>query len=95
MIGNDAYGFRFAISGDPDLNRTAIGNDRTRSEIAKGLVIPTVHMDRMSGASTVPYTFVMDRGITWKAASTSLSEKQKDESGSTANGFYESKREWQ
>ncbi|GJT12608.1 betaine aldehyde dehydrogenase [Tanacetum coccineum] len=39
-IGNDAYGFRFAILGDPDRNCTAIGNDRTKSEIAKGLAIP-------------------------------------------------------
>ncbi|GKD60857.1 hypothetical protein Tco_1298366, partial [Tanacetum coccineum] len=39
-IGNNTYGFRFAIPGDPDRNRTAIGNDRTRSEIAKGLAIP-------------------------------------------------------
>nr|GEX46630.1 protein FORGETTER 1 isoform X2 [Tanacetum cinerariifolium] len=54
----------------------------------------TVHTDRMSGASTVLYTFVMDRGITWEAASTLLSEKQKDVSGSSANGFYESRREW-
>ncbi|GKB52571.1 hypothetical protein Tco_0903324, partial [Tanacetum coccineum] len=38
-IGNDAYGFRFAIPGDPDRNRTAIRNDRTRLEIAKGLPI--------------------------------------------------------
>lgn len=54
----------------------------------------TVHTDHMSGASTVLFTFVMDRGITWEAASVLLSEKQKDVSGSSANGFYESKREW-
>ncbi|XP_024977453.1 protein FORGETTER 1 isoform X5 [Cynara cardunculus var. scolymus] len=54
----------------------------------------TVHSDHMSGASTVLFTFVMDRGITWEAASALLSEKQRDVSGSSANGFYESKREW-
>lgn len=54
----------------------------------------TVRTDHMSGASTVLFTFVMDRGITWEAASALLSEKQKDVSGSSANGFYESKREW-
>ncbi|KAJ0858906.1 putative protein strawberry notch [Helianthus annuus] len=48
----------------------------------------------MSGSSTVLYTFVMDRGITWEAASALLNEKQKDVSGSSASGFYESKREW-
>ncbi|KAK9077668.1 hypothetical protein SSX86_006005 [Deinandra increscens subsp. villosa] len=45
----------------------------------------TVHTDHMSGASTVLFTFIMDRGITWE---------QKDVSGSSFNGFYESKREW-
>lgn len=54
----------------------------------------TVHTDNMSGASTVLFSFVLDRGITWEAASALLSEKQKDVSGSSANGFYESKREW-
>ncbi|KAL7592215.1 hypothetical protein Lser_V15G33893 [Lactuca serriola] len=54
----------------------------------------TVHTDHMSGASTVLFTFVMDRGITWEAACALLSEKQKDVSGSSAIGFYESKREW-
>nr|XP_043628033.1 protein FORGETTER 1 isoform X2 [Erigeron canadensis] len=54
----------------------------------------TVHTDHMSGASTVLFTFVMDRGITWEAASALLGEKQKDVTGSSANGFYESKREW-
>ncbi|XP_071730329.1 protein FORGETTER 1 isoform X1 [Rutidosis leptorrhynchoides] len=54
----------------------------------------TVHIDQMSGASTVLFTFVLDRGITWEVASALLSEKQKDMSGSSANGFYESKREW-
>ncbi|KAJ0477455.1 putative protein strawberry notch [Helianthus annuus] len=53
-----------------------------------------VHTDHMSGSSTVLYTFVMDRGITWEAASALLNEKQKDVSGSSASGFYESKREW-
>ncbi|KAL8195817.1 hypothetical protein R6Q57_025570 [Mikania cordata] len=53
----------------------------------------TVHTDHMSGASTVLFTFIMDRGITWEAASSLLNEKQKDAS-SSYNGFYESKREW-
>ncbi|KAK3042673.1 hypothetical protein RJ639_000925 [Escallonia herrerae] len=54
----------------------------------------TVHIDHMSGASTVLFTFTMDRGITWEAASALLDEKQKDGFGSSSNGFYESKREW-
>ncbi|GFZ05824.1 RING/FYVE/PHD zinc finger superfamily protein [Actinidia rufa] len=54
----------------------------------------TVHVDHMSGASTVLFTFTMDRGITWESASALLEEKQKDGLGSPNDGFYESKREW-
>ncbi|KAH9676922.1 protein FORGETTER 1 [Citrus sinensis] len=54
----------------------------------------TVHVDNMSGASTMLFTFTLDRGITWESASTKLDEKQKDGLGSPNDGFYESKREW-
>ncbi|KAF5728143.1 protein strawberry notch 1 [Tripterygium wilfordii] len=54
----------------------------------------TVHVDQMSGASTVLFTFTLDRGITWESASTMLKEKQEDGLGSANDGFYESKREW-
>ncbi|KAE9592810.1 putative chromatin regulator PHD family [Lupinus albus] len=54
----------------------------------------TVHVDQMTGASTVLFTFILDRGITWELASTMLNEKQKDGLGSSNDGFYESKREW-
>ncbi|OIV89831.1 hypothetical protein TanjilG_29766 [Lupinus angustifolius] len=54
----------------------------------------TVHVDQMTGASTVLFTFILDRGITWESASTMLNEKQKDGLGSSNDGFYESKREW-
>ncbi|KAI5574605.1 hypothetical protein BDE02_10G155400 [Populus trichocarpa] len=54
----------------------------------------TVHIDQMSGASTVLFTFTLDRGITWESASTMLEEKQKDGLSSLNDGFYESKREW-
>lgn len=54
----------------------------------------TVHVDNMSGASTVLFTFTLDRGMTWEAASSLLEEKQKDATGSSNNGFYESRREW-
>ncbi|XP_006422306.2 protein FORGETTER 1 [Citrus sinensis] len=54
----------------------------------------TVHVDNMSGASTMLFTFTLDRGITWESASTKLDEKQKDGLGSANDGFYESKREW-
>ncbi|GKC37660.1 hypothetical protein Tco_1050044 [Tanacetum coccineum] len=37
---------RFAIHGDPDHYRTAIGNTRTRSKIAKGLAIPVTMIRR-------------------------------------------------
>ncbi|KAK4786922.1 hypothetical protein SAY86_010755 [Trapa natans] len=54
----------------------------------------TVHVDQMSGASTVLFTFILDRGITWESASSLLEERQKDGIGSSSDGFYESKREW-
>ncbi|XP_076928744.1 protein FORGETTER 1-like [Bidens hawaiensis] len=54
----------------------------------------TVYTDHMSGASTVLYTFIVGRGITWEAASALLNEKQEGGPGSFANGFYESQREW-
>ncbi|KAI8553226.1 hypothetical protein RHMOL_Rhmol06G0327600 [Rhododendron molle] len=54
----------------------------------------TVHVDHMSGASTVLFTFTLDRGITWESASVLLEEKQKDGLGSPNDGFFESKREW-
>ncbi|XP_028799657.1 protein FORGETTER 1 isoform X2 [Neltuma alba] len=54
----------------------------------------TVHVDNLTGASTVLFTFILDRGVTWETASTMLNEKQKDGLGSVNDGFYESKREW-
>ncbi|KAL8461796.1 hypothetical protein ACS0TY_033048 [Phlomoides rotata] len=53
-----------------------------------------VHVDSLSGASTVLFTFTMNRGMAWESASSLLEEKQKDDSGSSNNGFYESRREW-
>lgn len=53
----------------------------------------TVHVDHMSGASTVLFTFTLDRGVTWEFVSSLLEEKQKGD-GSVNDGFYESKREW-
>jgi hypothetical protein len=29
-------------------------------------ILQTVHIDQMSGASTVLFTFTLDRGITWE-----------------------------
>ncbi|GKE06165.1 hypothetical protein Tco_1398183, partial [Tanacetum coccineum] len=40
MMGTTMGTIRFAIHGDPDRYRTAIGIARTRSKIAKGLAIP-------------------------------------------------------
>ncbi|KAH9617593.1 hypothetical protein KSS87_008529 [Heliosperma pusillum] len=54
----------------------------------------TVHVDYMSGAPTVLFTYTLDRGITWEFASNLLNEKQKGNLGSANDGFYESKREW-
>lgn len=54
----------------------------------------TVHVDPMSGACTMLFTFILDRGITWESATTLLDDRQKDGLGSASDGFYESKREW-
>ncbi|XP_056849732.1 protein FORGETTER 1 [Raphanus sativus] len=54
----------------------------------------TVHVDQMSGASTMLFTFTLDRGITWESASSMLEGKRRDGLGSASDGFYESKREW-
>ncbi|KAM7250787.1 hypothetical protein ACFE04_022670 [Oxalis oulophora] len=54
----------------------------------------TVHVDHMSGASTMLFTFTLDRGITWESARSMLEEKQQDGLSSANDGFYESKREW-
>ncbi|GAB2276382.1 udp-glycosyltransferase [Dionaea muscipula] len=54
----------------------------------------TVYVDHVSGASTVLFTFTLDRGITWEFASTLLDEKRKGGIASANDGFYESKRTW-
>ncbi|CAA6668669.1 unnamed protein product [Spirodela intermedia] len=54
----------------------------------------TVHVDQMTGAPTMLFTFTVDRGMTWEFAKSLLDERQKDEAGSANNGFYESRREW-
>ncbi|KAF0899526.1 hypothetical protein E2562_020008 [Oryza meyeriana var. granulata] len=54
----------------------------------------TVHVDSLSGASTVLFTFTIDRGVTWESANAILEQRQKDGAGSSDGGFYESRREW-
>ncbi|KAL6659053.1 hypothetical protein ACP70R_003093 [Stipagrostis hirtigluma subsp. patula] len=54
----------------------------------------TVHVDSLSGASTVLFTFTIDRGVTWELANIIFEERLKDEAGSSSDGFYESRREW-
>ncbi|KAF3325766.1 protein strawberry notch 1 [Carex littledalei] len=54
----------------------------------------TVYEDNLSGASTVLFTFIVDRGITWEAAQEILETKKNSQTGSSNDGFYESKREW-
>jgi hypothetical protein len=54
----------------------------------------TVHVDQMSGASTMLFTFTLDRGVTWESASSMLEGKRRDGLGSANDGFFESKREW-
>ncbi|XP_045825422.1 protein FORGETTER 1-like isoform X3 [Trifolium pratense] len=53
-----------------------------------------VYVDQMNGASTVLYTFILDRGVSWELENTMLNEKQKARFGSYGDGFYKSKREW-
>ncbi|XP_066343791.1 protein FORGETTER 1-like isoform X1 [Miscanthus floridulus] len=54
----------------------------------------TVHTDSLSGASTVLFTFTIDRGVTWELAKAKLEEREKDGAGTSNDGFYESRREW-
>ncbi|KAM3213142.1 hypothetical protein ACQJBY_065881 [Aegilops geniculata] len=54
----------------------------------------TVHVDSLSGASTVLFTLTIDRGVTWESAKAMLEERQKDGACSSNDGFYESRREW-
>lgn len=83
-----------------------IKNARTEGNLDSGIVDikaniielqgkpKTVHVDHMSGAPTVLFTFTLDRGVTWEFASSLLNEKQKGGLGSPNDGFYESRREW-
>ncbi|KAL8134766.1 hypothetical protein AgCh_009688 [Apium graveolens] len=68
--------------------------DMKGNAIALKGVPKKVHIDHLSGASTFLFTLTIDRGFTWKAASTLLDEKRKDVSANCSTGFYESKREW-
>ncbi|GAU25309.1 hypothetical protein TSUD_274160 [Trifolium subterraneum] len=54
----------------------------------------TVYVDQTRGASTVLFTFILDRGVSWELANTKLNEKQKAEFVSSGDGFYKSKRHW-
>ncbi|KAG8043403.1 hypothetical protein GUJ93_ZPchr0458g22439 [Zizania palustris] len=66
-------------------------NARIEGQLDSGI---TVHIDSLSGASTVLFTFTIDRGVTWESAKAMLDEWQQDGAGSSNDGFYESKREW-
>lgn len=54
----------------------------------------TVHEDPMSGASTTLFTLMIDRGMTFEAASGLLDQNAKIAANQTDDGFYESRREW-
>ncbi|MCH91906.1 strawberry notch-like protein, partial [Trifolium medium] len=54
----------------------------------------TVYVDQMSRASTVLFTFIFDRGVSWELANTMLKGKPKAEFGSSDDGFYLSKSEF-
>ncbi|GJY86886.1 hypothetical protein Tco_0500912 [Tanacetum coccineum] len=55
-MGTTMGTIRFAVHGDPDRYRTAIGNARSRSKIAKGLAIPVTMVITLSGSSVVAET---------------------------------------
>ncbi|OEL13043.1 Protein strawberry notch-like protein 1, partial [Dichanthelium oligosanthes] len=83
-----------------------IQNARTEGQLDSGIVDikaksiemkespKTVHVDTLSGATTVLYTFTTDRGVSWELANAILEERLKDEAGSSSDGFYESRKEW-
>ncbi|CAA3028935.1 strawberry notch isoform X1 [Olea europaea subsp. europaea] len=83
-----------------------IQNARTEGHLDSGIVDmkansvelqgnpKTVHVDHMSGASTMLFTFTLNRGMKWESALSLLEEKQKDYPGLPNSGFYESRREW-
>ncbi|BAF23186.2 Os08g0223700 [Oryza sativa Japonica Group] len=85
---------------------TVIQNARSEGQLDSGIVDikaksvkmkespKTVHVDSLSGASTVLFTFTIDRGFTWESANAILEERQKDGAGYSDVGFYESRREW-
>ncbi|KAJ3693490.1 hypothetical protein LUZ60_008970 [Juncus effusus] len=54
----------------------------------------TVYEDSLSGASTVLFSFILDRGVAWEAAKEILETQKANGAGSKNDGFYESIREW-
>ncbi|KAF8692024.1 hypothetical protein HU200_039971 [Digitaria exilis] len=83
-----------------------IQNARTEGKLDSGIVDikaksvemkespKTVHVDTLSGATTVLYTFTIDRGVSFELANAICEERLKDEAGSSSDGFYESRKEW-
>jgi hypothetical protein len=55
------------LQGTPKVN-TSAGSlaGFTNLIVLISFLLQTVHMDQMSGASTVLFTFTLDRGITWE-----------------------------
>ncbi|CAN6455835.1 unnamed protein product [Victoria cruziana] len=54
----------------------------------------TVYVDPTSGASTVLFTFTINRGLTWEGANKLLDQNQENGLPCSGGGFYESRREW-
>jgi hypothetical protein len=48
--------------------KVCIGSYTLGSYYNPGLPVQTVHVDRLSGASTVLFTFTIDRGVTWEVS---------------------------
>lgn len=54
------------LQGTPKVNTSGSLACFTNLILLISFFLQTVHMDQMSGASTVLFTFTLDRGITWE-----------------------------
>ncbi|XP_024463441.2 protein FORGETTER 1 isoform X1 [Populus trichocarpa] len=90
----DMKAYIIELQGTPKVILSCYSFTGFTQRVMLTFILQTVHIDLMSGASTVLFTFTLDRGITWESASTMLVEKQEDGLSSSNDGFYESRRDW-
>ncbi|KAJ6902469.1 hypothetical protein NC651_020065 [Populus alba x Populus x berolinensis] len=89
----DMKAYIIELQGTPKVILSCYSFTGFTQRVMLTFILQTVHIDLMSGASAVPFTFTLDRGITWESASTMLVEKQEDGLSSLNDGFYESRRD--